>query len=842
MSVPSLVPRAKPGCPEASRAIVEAHMASMPVAWRIRPRTDETFNSVEAFKERIVGWSFCEGFWPEESGGGTPQVPSMRLKCKHHSAKTRNYRGLEDRVEKDDQGVVISDRKRENTGAGQLLCPYEIRCSYKGFPNRASLVKTWVLTVKNDSHSHELVDDPLVYDKHRQGTREYQAQVSSTRIHRSKVIPYSVSRRILEDDEYGLLITRQEYYNHLRNQPADRDKPKTIEALIVALDDARFVYRTRYDIEVDSEGTAVSRKLVQLFFAHRLQLEATRRFASSFCLVVDGTFNTNVERLPLLVCVGVTNEGQTFPIAFSYCPSESYLSYSFLWESLKEECFTANIPFPKVIIGDWAAALPRSVKDHWPNALLQGCDWHAVEAMDRWFSDRQYTGRAINGYIAEDKTFIPGLHSAAWDYVKSATEDELEENQAYLLSLLQPRDHHYIEDHWGALETRLIHCYTKLLPNLGSTSSQRGECYHPIIKKTLNGKISVEESAKRIMKNVKTILVELERSENLAMTKYPRLLQVDNWAFSLLKCRITFYAAEKIEEEWNAMKHEIEASEDHSINGVLPCQCYILLRFGLPCRHYLQRSLFSGEAIPRSLVHPRYWLRGPIIHPQAWRPFWHEKDIQHPPEVPVVTVPTDVRIAAIRAELRPEEKARFEAQVLREQEKLVEIGQQHLAMQSLPMGVPDALPKPSGRRKRTQGGSRLMTGPENAAFELRARERLAKQALKGKAIEVVRDEDITVIDKGEPAKATTLRPATPPANLSHKRNHSIMVDRTPEKPAPVPTLPAIEDAPTILDFELPPSTAPAATGRPGRAGRISKVNSQQDWRATLIPKKRGGKK
>jgi hypothetical protein len=35
-------------------------------------------------------------------------VPSMRLKCKHHSETSRNTRGLEDRVEKDDRGLIIS--------------------------------------------------------------------------------------------------------------------------------------------------------------------------------------------------------------------------------------------------------------------------------------------------------------------------------------------------------------------------------------------------------------------------------------------------------------------------------------------------------------------------------------------------------------------------------------------------------------------------------------------------------------------------------------------------------------------------------------------------------------
>jgi hypothetical protein len=350
------------------------------------------------------------------------------------------------------------------------------------------------------------------------------------------------------------------------------------------------------------------------------------------------------------------------------------------------------------------------------------------------------------------------------------------------------------------------------------------------------------------VKNVKTILIELERGESKALVKYPRLLQIDNWAFSLLRCRITFYAAEKIEEEWNLMKLEVENSLDNVVKGSLPCQCYILLRFGLPCRHYLQRSFISGEAIPRSLVHPRYWLRGPTIHPRDWKPFWQDNnDISQSQRLVAVAAvaPVDTLIATIRAELQPEEKARFEAQILREQEKLVEIGQRHLALQSLPMGLPDALPRPSGRRKRTQGGSRLMTGPEVAAVELKARERLAKQAVKGKTIEIVRDEDITVINQAEQVGSVPIQPAIPPQH-THKRNHSVMVNRTPPARASSPLLlpspsPSPAPAPAPIDFDMPASTAPVAMGR--RNGRINqRITSQQDWRATLIPKKRGGKK
>jgi hypothetical protein len=69
-----------------------------------------------------------------------------------------------------------------------------------------------------------------------------------------------------------------------------------------------------------------------------------------------------------------------------------------------------------------------------------------------------------------------------------------------------------------------------------------------------------------------------------------------------------------------------------------------------------------------------------------------------------------------------------------------------------------------------------MTGPEVAEAERKARERLARQALKSKAIETVRDEDITVTDKVELLIASTSRSTTPLASIIRKRSHSIMVD------------------------------------------------------------------
>jgi MULE transposase domain len=76
------------------------------------------------------------------------------------------------------------------------------------------------------------------------------------------------------------------------------------------------------------------KRLIQIWFAHPKQLAVAERFVADQMLVIDGTFNTNELRLPLLVAVGLTNSGSTFPIAFSYCPSESKESFVFFFDSL----------------------------------------------------------------------------------------------------------------------------------------------------------------------------------------------------------------------------------------------------------------------------------------------------------------------------------------------------------------------------------------------------------------------------------------------------------------------------------------------------------------------------
>ena len=71
-------------------------------------QSGEVFQSLKETSARIRAWAFFQGFNIVDAGGGTMGHPGMRLICIHHASKTCNYRGLEDRVERDEKGEIVS--------------------------------------------------------------------------------------------------------------------------------------------------------------------------------------------------------------------------------------------------------------------------------------------------------------------------------------------------------------------------------------------------------------------------------------------------------------------------------------------------------------------------------------------------------------------------------------------------------------------------------------------------------------------------------------------------------------------------------------------------------------
>ena len=164
---------------------------------------------------------------------------------------------------------------------------------------------------------------------HLHATTEYQVLVAKARHMRMTFISYSDSKRVLQMEGLGITIDSTTYYNTVRdNRPLSEDC-QMIQSLLVVLADSSFVWRCRVKVEEDSEGNILSQKLVQISFIHPKQIYLAQRFVAGFVTIIDGTFNTNALRLPLLISMGITNSGRTFPTGFSYCPLESTESYQF---------------------------------------------------------------------------------------------------------------------------------------------------------------------------------------------------------------------------------------------------------------------------------------------------------------------------------------------------------------------------------------------------------------------------------------------------------------------------------------------------------------------------------
>jgi hypothetical protein len=87
---------------------------------------------------------------------------------------TENKRGLENRVERNEKGVMVSRRQREGTLINQTDCGWSVRVFYKGLERKGSDKKAFILIIVSLNHSdYSLVDNPLLYPGHQRQLVKY---------------------------------------------------------------------------------------------------------------------------------------------------------------------------------------------------------------------------------------------------------------------------------------------------------------------------------------------------------------------------------------------------------------------------------------------------------------------------------------------------------------------------------------------------------------------------------------------------------------------------------------------------------------------------------------------
>ena len=122
-----------------------------------------------------------------------------------------------------------------------------------------------------------------------------------------------------------------------------------------------------------------------------------------------------------------------------------------------------------------------------------------------------------------------------------------------------------------------------------------------VIKQVTNGQLSLEESCRRLVCRVLDILKELVIDKDRAQADTAILL--DKHAFRHLVGSVGLNALKRIDPKWQFITQAVAIANRPLDLG--PCEYELLYRFGLPCKHHLLRAAQSGEALPRTLLHPR---------------------------------------------------------------------------------------------------------------------------------------------------------------------------------------------------------------------------------------------
>src|SRR3989440_2119574 len=236
-------------------------------------------------------------------------------------------------------------------------------------------------------------------------------------------------------------------------------------------------------------------------------------------------------------------------------------------------------------------------------------------------------------------------------------------------------------------EWRTIRCYTKLLANLGINASQRSESYHVPMREITSGLLSLEESAKRLAQTCLERLQTLELDEVQPGVKTLRTLTENRWSF--LIGSVSKLALTKVKEEWAKVAEFASGVTDTNLTD---CHCELLLRYGLPCKHHLLQAYRTGQPIPRSLLHPRWWLDGLIIQMGKWVPIYGQQQTLLLSPKGKDIADAALQLIQARDTLGPEAQSRLDNTFLQSANTMLQAAQRNDALAQLPIGIPDAIP------------------------------------------------------------------------------------------------------------------------------------------------------
>lgn len=446
---------------------------------------------------------------------------------------------------------------------------------------------------------------------------------------------------------------------------------------------------------------------------------------------------------------------------------------------------------------------------------------------------------------------------------------------------MKPAECDYIEKYWVPKEKQLVRVYTASYPNLNCFSTQRDEGMHPMVKTVLNHQLRLDEAVQRLAVEMKLAVERLQELEQRDRASNRRLLQANEWY--LIKEHVASWALMKVLDEYTVLDSLKRTNQLLD----LPCTCTLVERFGLPCRHYLERGYDEVIPLPLTLVHSRWWYAAGVESRAGWRPSYRastqsRREILRLKRPLHEIVDATNELLQYRQSLNQERQQRLDEAHVQATRSILHEAQRREDANLL---APQILPQPiqttwnQYAKSHDKASKRMLTGAEAAERDadrdeatVRIEERLQLQrGVEAEAAEASIDNELLTgieaaaaeleadSEGSEVAEVVFCTPISPPqglmlpparsitpetASASHKRTLTLVM-RTPDRPraAPVPISPSI---PFVSKAQYPHSTAPEAhevpiSTAPARLdGRVRREGKNSAYiRAMSIERGRG---
>lgn len=582
------------------------------------PYEGKPFAGAADAKERVQDYAFSEGFASViHNHDKVRQI--LVLECTQHRSQTKNWRK-----------IPLEERKRINTKVSANDCPFRLCITQKKDEDVWRIVKLCL------DHNHSMNPDPFQFQEHKSRDPDFGKVLSHAIGLREAGTEYKQAQQILLT--HNVRLPAETYWNLVRSSKLSPEEK--IQVTLDTLEGKGFHLRCLKKYLV--ENNVRERQVIEAFlFCSPEQIEMARRFVSGFLIQTDATFNTNELNMPLSILLSVTNTMSSFPVAYTFISSESAEAFKFINAYCKELFFWDDCPGPAVMLGDFSLGLSAAMikkagismmeagmdqvyemVNHLDaletDCTLQLCSWHAAEAVKARLIKEGYPKE-----IREAKDV--GIHILIWNWIKSPTVNELNLDREILAASLRPKEQEYLYSYWQRQEPQFGRAYTRLLPNLGAESTQRSEASHPMIKNQTNKYTPIEVAVRKL----RDVVVEMARTHTDTINRQRQnapFLVNNKPAFKEIKRKIIHESLNLLLREWIAagkLVEEIEKSDEPCPdieNDTCKLECALPIQFGLPCKCFLYHCLVRSEPISLTLIHPRWFLDGPLYIPEnGWR-------------------------------------------------------------------------------------------------------------------------------------------------------------------------------------------------------------------------------